>query len=777
MSSFRISALLLACLALCVALPAAAATGAGKVVYAFGQVDIVSADGRARAASRGTLFGPGDTVRTRNGRTQLRFTDGGFAALQPNTEYKVEQYEFSGSVDGTERSFLNLVRGSVRLVTGLIGRSNKQNFRLRTAVATIGIRGTAGKASHCDANCGELGPGTSLAGYDGVWDLKSGSYEGPVEPGQAFFCNGSSCFKIPGFGQRRQVAQETDELDETLDENDESTGSGDDEPFYVDGAQSTEDGINCTVANCRADLQVVTGLVAAGANADPFEGFSGETESGDNVALVLNNGLPAAIVEVSEYEGIEEIAFLTNDPGALRQAVLDFPDAEVSANGQAILDAIPEAQVSSVVEDPAQVGEEAGFTSDGFLYFWRWTDGKLLDVALNEEVLGAIETEVIDLTGFQSEHFIVGADPLVIPGSGTAKYSFTGGTYSTAIDGSSIGMGVTRGFLQFDFLSQTGAIDMTVQHQAMSLRVIGELLIDFYEPKFFFDSFGGVSAVTSTGSYPAQIEGFFAEPGTDAPLAAGLSYLIDTATPIIGVAGFGLDGTGALPSGPAAPGTYVAFASNFVDNFGSTDLSSESIDFLVNGNSATLADGIPVAFNSTTHMPCSPSCTFNAGSASTVPSETGTNFALGVSWARFTPGYTASNMYLLNELGSAHVITTQVPTTVADTPDIGSGKTGVYSLISGGTRPTVVFETGGVQQSEVVGMLDTAAVIIDFNTGDVSASFSGSFGSDGIWALGGMSTFNRNDQIHEINSLSGVVSSASITDPGASTTSCAGGCA
>ena len=52
----------------------------------------------------------GESIRTINGRTQIRFTDGGFVALQPNTQYRLEDYNFEGTVDGSEKSFL-LSRG------------------------------------------------------------------------------------------------------------------------------------------------------------------------------------------------------------------------------------------------------------------------------------------------------------------------------------------------------------------------------------------------------------------------------------------------------------------------------------------------------------------------------------------------------------------------------------------------------------------------------------------------------------------------------------------
>ena len=78
----------------------AAEDPAATVIYAFGTVSALDRAGRIRALSRGAPVYSGETVQTLAGRTHLRLTDGGFAALQPNTSYKFEDYSWSGSADG-----------------------------------------------------------------------------------------------------------------------------------------------------------------------------------------------------------------------------------------------------------------------------------------------------------------------------------------------------------------------------------------------------------------------------------------------------------------------------------------------------------------------------------------------------------------------------------------------------------------------------------------------------------------------------------------------------
>ena len=188
---------------------------AGRVVYSYGDVQATSNTGETRQLLRGGSVDEGDSINTNDGRIQIRFSDGGFVALQPDTIYRLDEYEFEGEADGNEKSSFYLVEGGIRLVTGLIGRKNKETFKLQTPVATIGIRGTSGKVVHTEAT------GTLLAGYGGIWDLTSGAFNGPVEPGQAYSCNGLSCAEVAGFGQRQEASQEAEEEEEKEEEEEE----------------------------------------------------------------------------------------------------------------------------------------------------------------------------------------------------------------------------------------------------------------------------------------------------------------------------------------------------------------------------------------------------------------------------------------------------------------------------------------------------------------------------------------------------------------------------
>ena len=124
------------------AFPLGTHAAVGRVEFAVGNVNALGQDGNARSLSKGGEINNGDTIQTIDGRAQIRFSDGGYISLQPNTEFKVEDYNYNGKADGSEKGFFSLVKGGLRAITGAIGHTNKQAYRVNTPVATIGIRGT-----------------------------------------------------------------------------------------------------------------------------------------------------------------------------------------------------------------------------------------------------------------------------------------------------------------------------------------------------------------------------------------------------------------------------------------------------------------------------------------------------------------------------------------------------------------------------------------------------------------------------------------------------------
>lgn len=130
-----------ACLAL---LSQAAYAGvAGQVQFVHGIVQVTNSAGQTRTLLKGDAVHESDTVTTaRDGSAQIKMRDGGMIAVRPDSKLKFDSFVFMGGEDGKEKSFFSLLRGGFRAITGMIGQKNKANYRITTAAATIGIRGT-----------------------------------------------------------------------------------------------------------------------------------------------------------------------------------------------------------------------------------------------------------------------------------------------------------------------------------------------------------------------------------------------------------------------------------------------------------------------------------------------------------------------------------------------------------------------------------------------------------------------------------------------------------
>ena len=151
--------LLFAAIASTVVPGAALSAPAARVEFAIGNAQVISPNGQSRLAQKGVEVGSGETVSTNEGRVQLRFTDGAFVSLQPRSDFRVDEYRYEGKADGSEKGFFSLLKGGLRTITGLVGRTNKKNYQVTTSVATIGIRGTEYTLSLGNSITGSVGEG------------------------------------------------------------------------------------------------------------------------------------------------------------------------------------------------------------------------------------------------------------------------------------------------------------------------------------------------------------------------------------------------------------------------------------------------------------------------------------------------------------------------------------------------------------------------------------------------------------------------------------------
>jgi hypothetical protein len=121
---------------------------AGTVTHLSGTLSVQRPDGSVRILSQKSEVNPGDLLTTqRDSYAQIAYTDGSSMTMRPDTQIRIEQYTFVQDRPQEDNSFLRLVKGGLRTVTGLVGkRGNQDAYKIGTTTATIGIRGSSGQS-------------------------------------------------------------------------------------------------------------------------------------------------------------------------------------------------------------------------------------------------------------------------------------------------------------------------------------------------------------------------------------------------------------------------------------------------------------------------------------------------------------------------------------------------------------------------------------------------------------------------------------------------------
>ena len=160
------SRLLQIVLALCFAASAQAQDQprvAGRIELAEGIANIEGKDKRVRRPSVGDSVFEGDSIATsRQSELHLDMADGASLIVRENSRIRLTEYVADGG--DKDRSLIDLTRGAMRSITGWIGQYNRSNYRVRTPLVTIGVRGTDHEPTHLEAGDPRGAPGS----YDKV---------------------------------------------------------------------------------------------------------------------------------------------------------------------------------------------------------------------------------------------------------------------------------------------------------------------------------------------------------------------------------------------------------------------------------------------------------------------------------------------------------------------------------------------------------------------------------------------------------------------------------
>ena len=144
--------------------------------------------GTPRRLREGATVHVGEQIKAAsNGEAVLKTSDAGIVAVRPNAEFVAERYAAEGKP--SDRQVLRLITGSLRVITGWIARFNRNDHRILTATATIGIRGTDHEpyVLNADAGAGMHKPGTYDKVNRGETAVEAGGGQVVVPPGKVGF--------------------------------------------------------------------------------------------------------------------------------------------------------------------------------------------------------------------------------------------------------------------------------------------------------------------------------------------------------------------------------------------------------------------------------------------------------------------------------------------------------------------------------------------------------------------------------------------------------------
>jgi hypothetical protein len=149
--------LLVSALALACCLNANAQTqpqgNAGEVEFMRGVGFAQSPGQTPRTLGKGLALKEGDRLTTADGATAVvKLQDGTRMTVRPGSEMVLTQFKYQQAAQDNSM-VINMLRGGLRAITGLISKGSPNAARIQTNTATIGIRGTDFDARICSRDC------------------------------------------------------------------------------------------------------------------------------------------------------------------------------------------------------------------------------------------------------------------------------------------------------------------------------------------------------------------------------------------------------------------------------------------------------------------------------------------------------------------------------------------------------------------------------------------------------------------------------------------------
>jgi len=166
-----------------------------KLVSVQGTIHALDANKTRRLLVDGASVYSGETVETSPvAKGVLVFRDDSRITLGPNTQFRVDSFVFDAKNPKEGNFLVSLLQGSLRALTGVVGKSNNRNVRLNTPTAVIGIRGTG-----LDMDCATVESCNFFTWLGSIEVTQNGQTAVQVlEAGQGLFVSRTEVRSLPG---------------------------------------------------------------------------------------------------------------------------------------------------------------------------------------------------------------------------------------------------------------------------------------------------------------------------------------------------------------------------------------------------------------------------------------------------------------------------------------------------------------------------------------------------------------------------------------------------
>lgn len=117
----------------------------GRVVWVKGVLKAIMPNQEERLLKKTSLIYEKDTLTTdAESQAQVVFSDNTLMTFREGTKFVISQYSYrpASGKKSVGKYIMNLIEGGFRTITGIIAKTNPEDYQVNTPVATIGVRGT-----------------------------------------------------------------------------------------------------------------------------------------------------------------------------------------------------------------------------------------------------------------------------------------------------------------------------------------------------------------------------------------------------------------------------------------------------------------------------------------------------------------------------------------------------------------------------------------------------------------------------------------------------------